>query len=436
MGFLHEHIILPISDLITGEHVHRYLRMMRQADDWSDFKLNNFQMEQLRKLVTFAAKEVPYYRDWFKQSGMKPQELDSLNALTKLPIVDKALMRSEGIDRFASESFPKGQRLYSRSSGSTGEPFSYYESKLSHSVNAAAKLHTWYQAGYRMGNPYMKIAHGARHGKMKKLQDCINRCDYVPLYSIDDGTLKGILDRIEKIKPSFIRVYPTPLYHLALYRKNHPEYQFKPCHIMTTGSTLPDPYRKMIEHVFGCDVIDSYSCEGTPNVYETPAHDGYHVTQYYGIIEVLDSHDAPVLNGVGRVVSTDLWNFAHPFLRYDTQDLVEVRDGRIVQIMGRECETLEDANGGRYTIHNFVGFFQEEDRPIKQSVDAYQVVKRKDGSVNFRLVVNSQYNTEIEQYIIRYWQEKLNVPVHVEVVTEIPLMDNNKRRTIIHETAE
>ena len=429
MGYIHEHMILPLSDLLKGEKVHRYLRFLHQAEAWDESQCREFQTEKLKELVTYVAKEVPYYRDWFNGHGMNPQEITTLEDLRKLPIVNKTLMRTEGIDRFAAEQFPQSQRLNSRSSGSTGEPFSFYVSKDAYSMNLAAKLRTWYQAGYRLGDRYMKIANGARHGRFKQLQDRMNRCLYVPFYSINDNTLKGILDQIEKKKPSFIRSYPIPLYLLAQYRNNHPDYRFTPRHVMTTGSTLPIEYRKEIEHAFGCDVIDSYSCEGTPNTFETLDHDGYHVTHAYGIIEVLDEQDQPVTNGVGRVVSTDFWNLAHPFLRYDTQDLVEVEDGRIVRIMGRQSDAFIQANGTLFTVHNFSRFFLYE----IDAVDAYQIVKRKDKSVEFRLVVNEQYNSSIERYIIDYWNRLLNVPVMVTIVDEIPLMNNNKRLTIIEE---
>ena len=429
MGFWHEHIILPLSDLLKGERVHRYLKLLHQAEAWDEAKIRVFQEQRFRELICYASREVPYYREWFRANGIAPETI----ALNQLPVVDKALMRNEGMTRFAAEHFPKKQRMNARSSGSTGEPFSFYVSKEAYSLNMAAKLRTWYQAGYRLGDRYMKIANGARHGRFKQLQDWMNRCLYVPFYAMDDGTLKGILDQIETKKPLFVRSYPIPLYLLAQYRNTHPGYDFYPRHVMTTGSTLPVGYRKEIERAFGCDVIDSYSCEGTPNTYETPAHDGYHVTQAYGVIEVLDEFDQPVRNGIGRVVSTDLWNYAHPFLRYDTQDLVEVKDGKIQRIMGRECESLIDVNGQRYTVHNFVGFFQEDDRPTKQSVVAYQVVKKRDKSIEFKLVVNDQYHADIEQYIIDYWHQLLNVPVRVTLVDEIPLMNNNKKLTIIEE---
>lgn len=386
----------------------------------------DFQQQRLRELLTYAANEVPFYRDWFYDQKLNPQTAP----LDQLPVVSKAIMRQEGIDRFAAEHFPIKQRLTSRSSGSTGEPFSVYETKLSSSVNTAAKLRTWYMAGYRLGDRYMKIANGARHGKFKKLQDKINNCLYVPFYSMSDDVLRSILDKIEHSRPTIIRSYPIPLYLLAQYRNNHnDDYRHKPLHVMTTGSTLSAAFRTEIEKAFGCDIIDSYSCEGTANCYETTEHDGYHITQYYGIIEILDDNNHPITNGIGHVVSTDLWNLAHPFIRYDTQDLVEVHDGKITRIMGRECETLVHANGEIFTVHNFSHFFLYE----LSSVLSYQIVKRKDGGITFRLVVNEQYTSGIERYIIDFWERQLDVPVSVSIVDEIPLMHNNKRLTIIEE---
>ncbi len=429
MAFLHEKIILPLSDLLRGEHVYGDLRRLRQAEKWTPEQMSAYQEEQLHRLLRFAAAEVPFYREWFAASGISPDAA----CLNQLPIVSKALMRREGIARFAAEHYPANECIDARSSGSTGEPFSFYTCRRSDSVNTAAKLRTWYQAGYKLGDRYMKIANGVRHGRLKTLQDRVNNCIYVPFFSVDDETLKSILTEIECSRPRFIRSYPVPLYLLARYRNSHPGYSFQPQHVFTTGSTLSAPYRAEIEKAFGCDVIDSYSCEGTPNTYETPAHDGYRVCGYYGIIEVLDDSNHPVVDGIGRVVSTDFWNLAHPFVRYDTQDLVEVCNGQIIRIMGRECETLIDTKGGRYTVHNFVGFFQEDDRPTRRSVESYQVVKRCDGSIMFRLVVNDLYNQDIERYIVDHWQSLLGVPVSVSVVDDIPLMHNNKRLTIVEE---
>ena len=426
MGFLHENIILPLSDFATGQQVYKYLRLLRETEQWNEAQMSAFQQQRLRMLLECAAIEVPFYRDWFVDHNLDPKTV----ALNQLPVVNKSVMRQEGIERFSTEHFPIKKRLLSRSSGSTGEPFSYYETRLSYSVNTAAKLYTWYQAGYCLGDSYMKIANGVRHGKLKKIQDMVNSCYYVPFYSMDDSVLASILGRIDKKRPRFIRSYPVPLFLLARYRNNHAnQYHHYPQHVFTTGSTLPSAYREEIEKAFGCDVIDSYSCEGTPNTYETINHDGYKVSGYYGIIEVLDDSNQPITDGVGRVVSTDLWNLAHPFIRYDTQDLVEVKGGQIQRIMGRECDAFVHCNGTLFTIHNFSHFFLYD----TNAVDTYQILKHKDGSIAFRLVVNENFTSNVEHTIIDYWQRQLGVSVDVMLVDEIPLMHNNKRLTIVEE---
>ena len=159
-------------------------------------------------------------------------------------------------------------------------------------------------------------------------------------------------------------------------------------------------------------------------------HDGYTVCGYYGIIEVLDNADRPVTDGIGRVVSTDLWNFAHPFLRYDTQDLVEVSAGRIVRIMGRQCETLIQMGNKLLTVHNFTHYFADN----FPSVDGWQVVKMKNGSIMFRLVVNGQYSAEDEKAIVEHWSSCMCMPVNIQIVSQLPLMANNKHLSIIEES--
>ena len=87
MAFLHEHIILPLSDMLQGEQVHKYLRVLKDAENWTPVRMEAFQQERLRKLITYAATEVPFYRDWFLNQHLDP----STATLNELPIVSFTL---------------------------------------------------------------------------------------------------------------------------------------------------------------------------------------------------------------------------------------------------------------------------------------------------------------------------------------------------------
>lgn len=433
MNIFNEKLVLPISDLLTGQNVYQYLQLFKKTASWPESKIQMHQNELFRRLIRHAINHVPFYRDLSQQNNYTQDDFQTTADLIKLPILDKTKIRQIGQEQFVSEAISPKDRISSHSSGSTGEPFKYFVSKEAYSMNTAAKLFTWYQAGYRLGDKYLKIANSPRRGLVKKIQDPMNNCIYMPFFSMNDEKIASILDVIERKKPTIIRAYPVPLYLIARYRNAHPGYKFCPNYIMTTGSTLPQDYRDEIETAFGCKIIDSYSCEGTPNTYQTPGNPEYTVTKQYGIIEVLDDKDQPVTNGIGHVVSTDLWNLAQPFIRYNTQDMVEVRDGKIVRIMGRECESFINAEGYTYTVHDFSGFFKGKGTPIFEAIEAYQVVRKKDGSIQFNIVPTDKYQDDMSQYITSFWQERLKQPISVVIVDEIPLMKNNKRRTIIDE---
>lgn len=436
-----EKVVLPVSDLITGECTSKSLKFVKEAQSWSREQIDEFQNQRLRKLIKHAVENVPYYRDLFSSLGLKAEDIQTKDDLWKIPVVNKTIMREEGIERFTAEGFPKNQRIMQRSGGSTGETYSYYVTKEECAVNRATKLLTWYNAGYRLGDKYVKIANSGRSGFLKKAQDIINNSVLIPFSNVSEEELGIALEKIEKIKPLYIRSYPLPLFLLAQYKKTHPGYSFEPKYIFTTGSTLSENYRTEIESAFRCKIIDSYSCEGNANVFQSPDCDCYHVSEEFGITEVLDYNNKVVENGIGRVVSTDLWNFAHPFIRYDTRDLVEVsnepcRCGNqrmtIKRIMGRECESFLQADGKYVTVHDLTGYWKANNH-IFEAIEAYQLVKMKDGSVKFSLETNAKFTDGMKQEIIAYWESELSRKVSVEIVESIPMLANNKRLTIVEE---
>ena len=432
MAFLHEQIILPLSDLLTRQQVHRYLRFLLQSAQWSENRMAEYQDRRFRQLMSHVSVHVPFYRDWLGEHGLCAADFQTMADVVKLPIVDKAMIRNEGISRFMADNVSPRQRMVSHSSGSTGEPFEFYVSREAYSVNMAAKLRTWYDVGYRLGDSYVKLSSSPRERFTKRLQDRMTNGAVVTFNSLDDPALERILSTIEQMRPKIIRTHPNAIYYLARYRERHPgAFGFSPQFIMTTSSNLPQSFRDVIKRVFECDVIDAYSCEGTPNTAETTAHDGYHVTKEYGHIEVLDENDMPVKDGVGTVVSTDLWNYAMPFIRYNTRDLVYVDENGIIQrIAGRACELLEMPNGSRFTGQVIEDYFIY---CTNHSVEAFQVVKRRDGSVLFRLMVGKGFSETVRQAIVEHWQNELETMVEVNVVDHIPLMNNNKYLTIVNE---
>jgi phenylacetate-CoA ligase len=435
---LEENFILPLSDLLTGQSVNKSFRFLMKSQYWSREQIDYFQNKRLRKLIVQAYDFVPYYHDLFIRLNIRPEDISSKEDLSKIPILTKAIIKKEGIKRFTATNITNRNIIHSSSSGSTGEPLQFLTTKESYSMNIAANLRGWYGMGYRLGDKFVKLSQNTRDDKIKQLQDLVTNNLYLSTNPLTDAHLKEVLDQIEKYKPLFIRCYPDPLVLLANYRKSHSkEYTFSPKAIATTGNTLFPEMRIVIESAFGCKVFDSYSSEGNSCVFECNTHSCYHSSEEYGISEILDDGGNRISKGLGHLISTDLWNFVHPFIRYDTQDLVEVDDSscicgnnhlRINRILGRDNEMLVTPSGRRFIVHNFTGYFE-----YVKEIEQFQVIRRRDGSILFRFVVNEGYSPQVEAQIITFWKAELQMPIVVEVVDRIPIMSNNKRRFIVNE---
>lgn len=441
-NIIQEKIVLPLSDLVTGQNVSKYLKFMLSSKDWTRERIDDFQNEKLRGLIEYAYEYVPFYHDVMVERGLTPDDIQTKADLCKLPIINKEVMRREGIERFTSTAMPRSKMVKRSSSGSTGQPFEYYATKLCYSVNLAANLRGWYSFGWRLGDKYMKISQNPRKSFIKRLQDRITECFYIATADLSDEHLHEIMTQIEKYRPAVIRSYPDPLFLMARYRLKHKdEFSYSPKVLTTTGNVLHTNVRAVIEAAFGCRIFDAYASEGNSNVFECATHQGYHSSEEYGITEIVDETGNPIASGVGRLVTTDLWNYAHPFIRYDVQDSVEIdpepcpcgnQHLKIRRIWGRDNELLVAPSGRRYTVHHFTVFFESTVSPeLKDSIDQFQFIQHKDGTATLNIVVNSRYDQSVGQYLTEYWSKEFGAAVEVIVVDEIPVMGNNKRRFVI-----
>lgn len=439
-----ENLILPLSDAFTGLSVNKKLTFLLNSQWWSSEDIINYQEERLRNLIKHSVNSVPYYRELFKKNNLVINDIQKLEDLNKIPLLTKDTIKKEGQKKFLSTAIPKNTKLKSSSSGSTGEPLFYYTTKEAYSLKIAANLRGWYWMGFKLGDKYMKLSQNPRNTLIKKLQDYFSNNKYMSTNPLIESNYLHILNEIDKYKPDFIRCYPDPLLFLARYKKNNPFFHHIPKAITTTGNTLFPQVRREIEEAFQCEIFDSYSCEGNGNFFECSTHECYHSTDEYSISEVINPANQKINHGIGRLVSTDLWNYAHPFIRYETQDLVDIDNNncscnrkhfKVKRILGRNNEVLESITGRKFIVHNFTGYFQTDSKKLKRSINQFQVQKFKN-KITFYLVVNNNFDASVENHIKNYWEHELGYEVLIDVVDKIPLNKNGKRKFIIDKSIE
>jgi phenylacetate-CoA ligase len=213
-------------------------------------------------------------------------------------------------------------------------------------------------------------------------------------------------------RPGYLLTYPTNLSALLdHFKTNGIKMQF--LEVRTVGETVSDELRQSCLKAFGAKLVDCYSSQEVGTIaLECPQTGLYHVQSESLIVEVLRDDGSQCQPGeVGRVVVTDLHNFANPLIRYDTGDYAQVGPvcpcGRglptLSRIIGRRRNMVVLPDGSRHWP--IVGMHKFESTGI--SVRQFQVIQTSLQRIEVKLVVDRLPSPEQEHALVDVVQKAL-----------------------------
>lgn len=404
-----------------------------------------YQNAQLRKIVEHAYATVPYYRRVFDERGLRPRDIREQADLVKLPVLTRKDIQQH-FDELRSRAFrPKELRL-GHTSGTTGSPLEvYYDAGVTHITYALMdRQYRW--AGARLarngdraavlrGNVIVPVSQ--RKPPFWRLNRFHNQL-LLSSFHLSSENLPIYVREIERFRPAVLDGYPSTCYVLAR-------------HLLAAGRTLPlravitssetlfDFQREAIERAFACRVFDYFAAaERVLFATECERHEGHHLSQEYGIVEVLDEHREPVARGqAGALIGTSLHNFGMPLIRYATNDVSAIKSvfcscGRTLPLMEDVSTKAEDilalADGRLISPSVLTHPF----KPM-HSVEQSQIVQEDYDHIVIRLVPNANYRAEEGEHLVREFQARLgkNVRIDVHVVTELERTKAGKFKWVI-----
>ena len=345
-------------------------------------ELEALQFSRLKDLLIHAQQNVPYYRTLFADAGFDAAAFSELSELRKIPVLTKDEVRKH-LDEMKADNFEMWQPRRVQTGGSTGKPLVTFKDRGAHTFLQANNLRAWHAAGYNPGDPFITLANGSLLPKQGSLKNTVyfflQHARMIPCYHMDGETLAGAAKIINQSQVRFLFGYASSMYLLAAYVKTS-GIQMRPSleAVFTTSDMLYPHQRQLIEEVFGARVFDIYGCpEGGILSFECEQHCGYHLNQESAYTEVI----SPDAAGQGRIISTPLFNYAFPMIRYETGDIGSITTEpcacgralpRIAQLGGRirDFVVLKD---GRH-IH---GAFFNHLEALYQSewIEKYQIIQ-------------------------------------------------------------
>jgi phenylacetate-CoA ligase len=420
-----------LMDGLKGGKINNNLNEVKQGVEQPNSEhTRQRRAKYLKQLLSHASTTTEFYND-FKNT----------KHLEDYPVIRKTVIQ-DNFDAFRSSSFINANNYKVSTSGSTGVPFFLFQDKGKRQRNHADVIYFAGEGGYKIGNRLYELEVWRSHNKKGKIKSLLQNIVQFDISRLTDERIEQFLGllksgtRCKKSMLGFASAYEMIAQYLD--KKNITLSDLGLIAAIANSEYL-NPYTKStLGKRLNTLVLSRYSSEEigiiaqqtikSPNNFVLN-HASYH-------IELLNfDNDSPVMPGeFGRIVVTDLFNYAMPIIRYDTGDIAQrgqTPEGIMTfeHIEGRKMDLIYDTNGN--VISSFVVYtkFYKYYQLLKQ----YQFIQQ--GQKDYEIKLNLQGDSfAFENELIADVKSDFGADanVYITYVDEIPALASGKRRKVVN----
>lgn len=420
-------IIAPLwATWERSPYLHHYRNLLKTQYAPVDV-IRGRQLEDVRNLLCHAYKTIPFWKQRMNESGLDPEHIWSLDDLQILPLLTKFDLREQG-EQLLSSQFSKHDLHVHTTSGSTGTSVVTYSDEACQQFKRGATLRSDEWSGWRLGERRALIWGNPqiRSDWKGKIRRALLERDYVYLDTLlmTERSMEEFAEILISKPPSMLFGHAHSLYLFACYLKSQkPHFTIRPRAIISTCMVLHVFERECIEDIFSCSVTNRYGCEEVSLIAcECKDGAGLHVNADCLYVELLDKAGKHCQPGVpGRVVVTDLKNWAMPIIRYEVGDMAVWADrscscGRTLPLLerveGRVADYVVTAKG------EFIsGISLTENFAVKvPGVAQMQIVQNDLSNFTFNIVKGNSFGSEsllvIDRLVQKYFGDDVSYDFH------------------------
>jgi len=445
-GWAYGNVFFPTwQRVVRHRRIGDHLALLEGTQWLGSEELERLQLASLRVLLEHAGRRIPYWRELFARIGFDVRALKSRSDLQALPVLTREIIQERFDDMVDPELHATNIRK--GTSGTTGVPLRFEYCNESEAWRTAVRLRGYGWAGYQLGRPTLyywgtgaQIPTGLNAGKIG-LDRALKREVYVDAARQDEASMQRAVRILARHKPRTIVAYTQALATLARWILERDERDWPDANVVCAAEALLPHDRDVISRAFGPNVFETYGSRETMLIAaECDAHDGLHLSEENLIVEVAGNGQPASPGESGEVIITDLHNFGMPFIRYSNGDVATMaasgpcRCGRwlrkLTHVDGRRLDTLRDGMGRPVPGMVFISLLQSE----RQMLRAYQVVQKKTGAVELKIVPGRDWDAARFEGIARRLAGYFHgVPFRVTPCDEIPASASGKRRPVVVE---
>ena len=424
MESLSRHVFYPLWDIKDRSQRLKEWQALEKQQWWPADRLRMLQWERLQKLLAYAAEHSPFYRDLFQAHRISPDTFQNHDDLLRIPVTTKSDIRNN-LDRFISDEFDRAQLVSAKTGGSTGVSLQLFFDEACQERRNAAQLLADRWSGWDLGMKKAAVWGNppvAETLKQKLRHHLLDRTIYLDTMNLNDTTMGDFVQRWRVEQPGAVFGHAHSIFIFACYLRDHGITDLRPKGIVATSMMLLDHERKVIEQVFDCEVTNRYGCEEVGLIAcECERHDGMHLNIPHVYVEFLDGDNKPVKPGEpGKIVVTDLNNFAMPLIRYRVEDVGVYREracscGRGLPILerleGRVADFLKLPDGGQVAGISLV----ERTLTKVAGIEQMQLIQEAKDLIVINRVRGKEYSEDTDKKIIEAVREVFGDQVNLAI---------------------
>lgn len=328
----------------------RHRQKIAAFEAFSPAEAEAWVVRRLRRIVSKAGRQVPFYRHLYALHGVDPDGIGGIADFRRLPVITKDDFRAA---RFSDRLCKPGMEI--NTGGTSGQPLVFQVERNAFAREWAHMHHLWYARGYR--KEHLKLTFRGKH--FAPTEPLKYNAVHNELVVNADASMDSIVKAVTEWKGAPIRWlhgYPSLIAEFAktLASASAPDRDRLRLRLrgVLLGSEFPAPhYREVIEAELSVNILSWYGHSEMSTLAGEFARGLYRALPTYGYAEAVEIGNS----GRYRLVTTSFDNLSHPFIRYDTGDIIEpVSEGpqglifRIAE--GRVGDFIYDRHGQPHSL--------------------------------------------------------------------------------------
>lgn len=382
----------------------------------------------LSDLIAYAPEHAPFYKEYAGQT------------FEQFPVINKKTCLDH-YDLFLSDEFRDQPLHHMSTNGSTGVPFTIVQDPRKRSRVIAELKAFMYLCNLESHESMLFLDALSAKNRKKSWWDCWKEnIWWFDVFQFEKRDIEQMIAFIMKHPSKVLLAYPSAMKCITGYaEKDKRLAQSGVETIITAGESLGSDLRQAIKKLFGgkCKVLSRYSNQEMGILaQESEEEAGFRLNygSYYFECLKMDSDEPAEEDELGRIVITDLFNYAYPLIRYDTGDI-----GKMVRykekglfpvynvIWGKKNDILYSCEGVPVIPDAIDDMFFG-----LQSIEQWQIEQKSLEEFVIYLKMKNQ-NSQIEQMILRKFRRLVGNAenINIKVVEDIPELEGGKKRFII-----